>query len=108
MVMIFTLVSGAQEKLSDILDMLEKEKEEKAKQREEELQRLEEVCVFKFHNQCITFCVQAKFFGTPVTKENFLEWRKKFNEEMRLKMPSSTQSGSGLTGTCMYYIASRM
>ncbi len=43
MVMIFTLVSGAQDKLADILDMLRKEEEQKIKEREEELKRIEEV-----------------------------------------------------------------
>lgn len=41
--MIFTLVSGAQDKLADILDTLRKVKEQRIKEREEELQRIEEV-----------------------------------------------------------------
>ena len=41
--MIFTLVSGAQDKLVDNLDMLKKEREEEARQKEEELKRIEEV-----------------------------------------------------------------
>ena len=44
MVMIFTLVSGAQDKLVEFLDALKKEREEEAKRKEEELQRIEEVC----------------------------------------------------------------
>jgi hypothetical protein len=44
MIMIFTLVSGAQDKLSDILDTLAKEKERMLKEKEEELKRIEEVC----------------------------------------------------------------
>ena len=48
MVMIFTLVSGAQDKLVDNLDALRKEKERILKEKEEELQRLEEVCAPSF------------------------------------------------------------
>lgn len=41
--MIFTLVSGAQDNFSGILDLLRKEREERAKEKEEELKRIEEV-----------------------------------------------------------------
>ncbi len=41
--MIFTLVSGAQDKLSELLDFLGTERERIAKEKEEELQRIEEV-----------------------------------------------------------------
>lgn len=46
MVMIFTLVSGVQDKLAEVLDMFKKEKEQRIKEKEEELKRLEEVCLF--------------------------------------------------------------
>lgn len=56
--------------------------------------------------------MQAKFHGTIVTKESFLEWRKKFEEEMNLQLEtkdnSSTQS-MRLTGmdmlTCIDCVA---
>lgn len=43
--------------------------------------------------------MQEKFFGTVVTEENFLEWRKKFDEDMRARKSTeiSTQP-IGLTG----------
>lgn len=43
--MVFTLVSGAQDKLSEILDALKLEREQKEKEREEELKRIEEVLI---------------------------------------------------------------
>ncbi len=43
MVMVFTLVSGAQDKLTEILDTLRQEREEREKEKEEELKRIEEV-----------------------------------------------------------------
>ena len=46
--------------------------------------------------------MQAKFHGTIVTKESFLEWRKKFEEEMNLQLESKDNSSSQsmrLTGT---------
>ena len=43
--------------------------------------------------------MQEKFFGTIVTKENFLEWRKKFDEEMRAKKSRDFNVETiGLTG----------
>lgn len=43
MVMIFTLVSGAQDKLADVLDTFRREKEQVLKEKEEELKRIEDV-----------------------------------------------------------------
>ena len=43
MVMVFTLVSGAQDKLSEIMDMLREERERREKEKEEELKRIEDV-----------------------------------------------------------------
>lgn len=51
MIMIFTLVSGAQDKLADILDTLRKEKEQRIKEKEEELKRIEEVSRSVFHQE---------------------------------------------------------
>ena len=45
---------------------------------------------------------QAKFHGTVITRENFLEWRKKFEEEMKEKLgnkdSSSASQSARLTG----------
>lgn len=90
MVMVFTLVSELQDKLGDILEGLKKEEEEEVKRKEEELKREEE----------------ARFHGTTVTRESFLEWRKKFEEEMDIKLVSSdvssNQPSSRLTGRQMF------
>jgi len=43
--MIFTLVSGAQDKLAEVLDAFREEKERRIKEKEEELKRIEEVCL---------------------------------------------------------------
>ncbi|XP_031559626.1 RWD domain-containing protein 1-like [Actinia tenebrosa] len=66
MVMVFTLVSSAQEKLQEFVDNIKKGMEEEKRRREKEEEERE----------------KKKFTGTPVTKENFLEWREKFNAEM--------------------------
>lgn len=42
--------------------------------------------------------MQAKFFGTAVTKENFLEWRERFEAEMKLNVPKSSNQTGRLTG----------
>lgn len=99
--MIFNLVSGAQDKLADNLDVLKNEREEEARRKEEELQQLEEVRGDWWSCLVIIWVpeLQAKFFGTAVTKENFLEWRKKFNEEMKVhKRSSSSEQSARLTG----------
>jgi len=67
MVMIFTLVSAAQEKLLQFVDDIKKEMEEKKQAEYLEAKRLEEL----------------KYKGTPVTLENFLAWKIRFDEEMR-------------------------
>ena len=74
MVMIFTLVSGVQDKLAEVLDMFKKEKEQRIKDREEELKRIEEVCFFcLLKDKKATFsplgkvfrnnCYKGKLFG---------------------------------------------
>lgn len=67
MVMVFTLVSAAQELLLQFVDDIKKEMEEKKQQEYLEAKRLEEL----------------KYKGTPVTLENFLAWKIRFDEEMR-------------------------
>ena len=47
MVMVFTLLSGVQDKLSEFLDALQQEREREAKVKEEEFKRLEEVIIIK-------------------------------------------------------------
>ena len=66
MVMIFTLISAVQEKLTDIANMIATRREE---EREEELRKIEEA-------------ERKKFEGTRVTIETFLAWRTKFDAEM--------------------------
>jgi len=67
MVMIFTLVSIAQETLLTFVDDIKQEHEEKVEMEREEQRKLDEI----------------KYKGTPVTLENFVEWKKSFDEEMR-------------------------
>ena len=109
MIMVFTLVSGLQDKLGEVLENLKRQKEEEVKRKEEQQRREEEVKICNtlsrvddLHN-----VMQARFRGTIVTKESFLEWRKKFEEEMNLQLESkdnySTQS-TRLTGTDNAYI----
>ena len=43
MVMVFTLVSGLQDKLSEVLENLKRQKEEEVKRKEEERRKEEEV-----------------------------------------------------------------
>ena len=52
--MIFTLVSGAQDKLADVLDTLRKEEEQRLKEKEEELKRIEDVCKMFFLKEVLT------------------------------------------------------
>ena len=66
MVMIFTLVSAVQEKLSDIANAIAQRREQ---EKEEELRRIEEA-------------ERKKFEGTRVTIETFLAWKTKFDAEM--------------------------
>ncbi|ESO84172.1 hypothetical protein LOTGIDRAFT_66926, partial [Lottia gigantea] len=66
MVMVFTIVSAAQEKLAC---MIEEAKELEEREKERKLKEEEEVA-FK------------KFEGTRVTIENFIAWKKKFDAEM--------------------------
>ncbi|XP_054439996.1 RWD domain-containing protein 1-like [Pteronotus mesoamericanus] len=62
MVMIFTLQTAVQEKLNEIVDQIKTRREEEKKQKEEAEKQL--------------------FHGTPVTIENFLNWKAKFDAEL--------------------------
>ncbi|CAJ0968170.1 unnamed protein product [Ranitomeya imitator] len=66
MVMIFTLVSAAQDKLNEIIDQIKNRREEEKIQKEKEVEEAE----------------KKRFHGTPVTIENFLNWKAKFDVEM--------------------------
>ncbi|KAF6210667.1 hypothetical protein GE061_013774 [Apolygus lucorum] len=83
MVMVFTLVSAAQEwmnTLNDKLQVRKQEMEEEKKRKEEEEER-------------------KKFEGTRVTVESFLVWKQAFDEEMGiLKQKEGSNKGRKLTG----------
>ncbi|KAI2543604.1 RWDD1 isoform 4, partial [Pan troglodytes] len=66
MVMIFTLVTAVQEKLNEIVDQIKTRREEEKKQKEKEAEEAE----------------KQLFHGTPVTIENFLNWKAKFDAEL--------------------------
>lgn len=91
MVMIFTLVSAVQEKLNEIVDQIKTRREEEKKLKEKEAEEAEKQC----------------FHGTPVTIENFLSWKAKFDTELleikRKKMKEEEQSGKiKLTGKQLF------
>ncbi|XP_007429119.1 RWD domain-containing protein 1 [Python bivittatus] len=91
MVMIFTLVSAVQEKLNEIVDQIKTRREAEKKQKEKEAEEAEKQC----------------FHGTPVTIENFLRWKAKFDLELleikRKKMKEEEQCGKNkLTGKQLF------
>ncbi|EHA98862.1 RWD domain-containing protein 1 [Heterocephalus glaber] len=65
-VMIFTLVTAVQEKLNEIVDQIKTRREEEMKLKEKEAEEAE----------------KQLFHGTPVTIENFLCWKAKFDAEL--------------------------
>ena len=87
MAMVFTLVSAAQEKLSEFMDKLKTKKEDEKLRKEKEAEEAERV----------------KFTGTPVTLETFLVWRRTFEQEMMQNKKTKEETFKGkLTGTCIY------
>ncbi|XP_072264893.1 RWD domain-containing protein 1 [Pyxicephalus adspersus] len=91
MVMIFTLVSAVQEKLNEIVDQVKTRREEEKLKKEKEAEEAEKV----------------RFHGTPVTIENFLSWKAKFETELaelrRKKQKEEEQSGKNkLTGKQLF------
>uniref|UniRef100_A0A8D0L2K9 RWD domain containing 1 n=1 Tax=Sphenodon punctatus TaxID=8508 RepID=A0A8D0L2K9_SPHPU len=91
MVMIFTLVSAIQEKLNEIVDQIKTRREEEKKEKEKEAEEAEKQC----------------FHGTPVTIENFLSWKTKFDADLlelrRKKMKEEEQAGKNkLTGKQLF------
>ncbi|XP_029080173.1 RWD domain-containing protein 1 isoform X1 [Monodon monoceros] len=81
MVMIFTLVTAVQEKLNEIVDQIKTRQEEEKKQKEKEAEEAE----------------KQLFHGTPVTIENFLSWKAKFDAELleikKKRMKEEEQAG---------------
>ncbi|GAB1295023.1 RWD domain-containing protein 1 [Apodemus speciosus] len=81
MVMIFTLVTAVQEKLNEIVDQIKTRREEEKKQKEKEAEEAE----------------KKLFHGTPVTIENFLSWKAKFDAELlemkKKRMKEEEQAG---------------
>ncbi|NP_001267531.1 RWD domain containing 1 S homeolog [Xenopus laevis] len=93
MVMIFTLVSAVQDKLNEIVDQIKTRSEEEKLRKEKEAEEAEKL--------------QVCFHGTPVTIENFLSWKAKFDVEMaeikKKKQKEEEQSGkSKLTGKQLF------
>lgn len=81
MVMIFTLVTAVQEKLNEIVDQIKTRREEEKKRKEKEAEEAE----------------KQLFHGTPVTIENFLSWKAKFDAELleikKKRMKEEEQAG---------------
>ncbi|XP_020367238.2 RWD domain-containing protein 1 [Rhincodon typus] len=91
MVMIFTLVTAVQEKLNEIVDQIKFRKEEEKLLKEKEAEEVE----------------KAVFHGTPVTIENFLSWKAKFDAELaeirRKRQREEEQAGKvKLTGKQLF------
>ncbi|CAH2252094.1 RWD domain-containing 1 [Pelobates cultripes] len=91
MVMIFTLVSAVQEKLNEIVDQIKTRIEEEKVQKEKEAEEAE----------------KTRFHGTPVTIENFLSWKAKFEADLaeirRKRQKEEEQSGKNkLTGKQLF------
>merc|ERR1711937_575207 len=82
-IMCFTVISGVQDQLNDLVDEIERRKleaEEKRKQEEEE-------------------AAQKKFIGTRVTVESFLQWKEKFDAELEaLKTKEQKDKEAALQG----------
>ena len=93
--MIFTLVTAVQEKLNEIVDQIKTRREEEKKQKEKEAEEAE----------------KQLFHGTPVTIENFLNWKAKFDAELleikKKRMKEEEQAGknklSGMTPPPIQY-----
>nr|CAG4652225.1 EOG090X0F6V [Triops cancriformis] len=83
MVMVFTMVSAANEWLSVAWEEEVKRREEEIERKKVEAEEAEKV----------------RFVGTPVTVENFLSWKERFEAEMSvLKKPEKEDKDRKLTG----------
>jgi len=82
-IMCFTVISGVQDMLNDLVDEIERrraEEEERKKREEEE-------------------AAQKKFIGTRVTVESFLQWKEKFDAELEaLKTKEQKDKEAALKG----------
>lgn len=104
MVMVFTLVSSAQEWLHTKYEEEMRAKEEQEALRLKEQEEAERKR-FDFDSLCLIVCVTSKynyirFEGTRVTIETFLKWRQQFEEEMGIdkKRELIDKEGRKLTG----------
>uniref|UniRef100_A0A7N5KKR1 RWD domain-containing protein 1 n=1 Tax=Ailuropoda melanoleuca TaxID=9646 RepID=A0A7N5KKR1_AILME len=111
MVMIFTLVTAVQEKLNEIVDQIKTRREEEKKQKEKEAEEAEKVyckagisfiifyiCFVSHLSNHMSFLFSKQLFhGTPVTIENFLSWKAKFDAELleikKKRMKEEEQAG---------------
>ena len=89
MVMVFTLVSAAQEKLNEFVDQLKQRKEEEKLRKEREEEEREKTI----------------FTGTHVTFETFMKWRTAFEKEINSNKKDNNELLKGkLTGWSIYKI----
>ena len=84
-VMVFTLISETQEYLNEAVEA------EKKSQEEEKLRKIKEAEKAEL----------AKITGTPVTYENFMTWKIKFDDERRV-IDLKTETISKLTGRQLF------
>ncbi|KAL5011060.1 hypothetical protein ScPMuIL_013365 [Solemya velum] len=84
MVMVFTIVSAVQEKLTDIVENAKRRRREEKERREHEIEEAE----------------RKKFEGTKVSVETFLTWKKAFDAEMidMKKITTELERSKKLTG----------
>ena len=83
MVMVFTIVSAAHERLNQFMERLKLRKEDEKLRKEKEAEEAERI----------------RFTGTPVTLETFLVWRTAFLKELTLTKKSKEETFKGkLTG----------
>ncbi|XP_041353999.1 RWD domain-containing protein 1-like [Gigantopelta aegis] len=90
MVMVFTLVSAVQERMTVLVEEQKKRVEDEKNRREREEEEAE----------------QKRFEGTKVTIENFVAWKTKFDAEMaelkRLRSQTEQQASNKLSGKEMF------
>lgn len=101
MVMVFTLVSSAQEWLNVEWDDIRKERDEEKTRRVKEEEEAERVTIRGLHeNINILLIFQKRFEGTRVTVESFLSWKREFEESTGItkKKEALEREGKKLTG----------
>ena len=87
MPMIYTLTSEVQCKLQEFLESMKEEEIKRIRDEEERILKAEE----------------AKYKGTPVTKESFFIWKEQFTKEMNKDMSTVKESTQkGLTGLSVW------